>query len=53
MMPDAILYKVVPIEAPLSAVWDSLTNPDRIKAWMWDTDVSIDTDWSVGSPIRI
>lgn len=20
---------------------------------MWDTDVSIDTDWSVGSPIRI
>ena len=53
MQPDAIVYRTVPIKAPLSTVWDSLTEPDLIKRWMWDSDVAIYTDWSVGSQIRI
>jgi len=40
----------VEINAPASAVWDALTNPDKIKKYMHGTHVS--TDWREGSPIR-
>lgn len=39
----------VQINAPRSAVWDALTNPDKIKRYMHGTNVS--TDWREGSAI--
>ncbi len=37
------------INAPVSKVWDALTQPDLIKQYLFGTDVT--TDWKVGSPI--
>lgn len=37
------------INAPVGVVWDVLTDPARIKLFMYDLDVR--TDWQVGSPI--
>jgi len=37
------------IDAPIQAVWASLTSPDRHSAMMFGARV--DTDWRVGSPI--
>ena len=37
------------IQAPLSTVWDALTNPAVIKKYMFGTEVV--SDWVVGSPI--
>jgi uncharacterized protein YndB with AHSA1/START domain len=43
------------INASLSAVWDTLTNPDRMKQWMEEPGMEIEivTDWKAGSPIVI
>jgi uncharacterized protein YndB with AHSA1/START domain len=40
---------VVTINAPVSKVWNALTNPDLIKQYLFGTHVT--TDWKVGSPI--
>lgn len=37
------------INALVGVVWDVLTDPARIKLFMYDLDVR--TDWQVGSPI--
>jgi uncharacterized protein YndB with AHSA1/START domain len=37
------------INAPVSKVWDALTNPELIKQYLFGTHVT--TDWKVGSPI--
>jgi uncharacterized protein YndB with AHSA1/START domain len=37
------------INAPVSKVWEALTNPDLIQQYLFGTRVS--TDWKVGSPI--
>src|SRR5689334_12733681 len=37
------------IHAPVSKVWDALTNPTLIKEYLFGTNVT--TDWKVGSPI--
>lgn len=37
------------INAPATVVWGVLTDPERIKRYMYDLDVH--TDWQVGSPI--
>lgn len=37
------------INAPVSKVWDALTNPTLIKEYLFGTNVT--TDWKVGSPI--
>jgi uncharacterized protein YndB with AHSA1/START domain len=37
------------INAPVSKVWDALTNPDLIRQYLFGTQVT--TDWKVGSPI--
>lgn len=34
---------------PVSKVWQSLVNPEIIKQYLFDTEVT--TDWKVGSPI--
>lgn len=39
----------ITIKAPLSKVWDALTNPVLIKQYLFGTDVT--TDWKEGSPI--
>lgn len=49
------IEKTITIKAPPSAVWDALTNPDRIKEWMGEPEMGIEiiTDWKAGSPIVI
>ncbi len=37
------------IEAPAGAVWEALTDPDKIKQYIFGTNVK--SDWRVGSPI--
>lgn len=37
------------INAKASAIWDALTNPDKIKHYLFGSNVH--TDWKVGSPI--
>ena len=37
------------IKAPISKVWDALTNPALIKQYMFGTNTA--SDWKVGSPI--
>ena len=37
------------IDAPVSKVWEAITNPELIKKYLFDTDVI--SDWKVGSPI--
>lgn len=38
------------INAPATAVWEALTNPDLIKQYFFGTNTT--TDWKPGSPIR-
>jgi uncharacterized protein YndB with AHSA1/START domain len=48
---QGVINKTVTINAPVSTVWDSLTNPDLIKRWMSDTAIHVISDWKTGSPI--
>ncbi len=50
---DKIVNKTVHINAPTSKVWETLTNPELMKKWMFDTEIKIITDWKVGHPIVI
>jgi uncharacterized protein YndB with AHSA1/START domain len=47
--------KTITIKAPPDAVWNTLTNPYKIKQWMEEPGMGIEiiTDWKVGSPIVI
>ena len=38
------------INAPQEKVWDALTNPEKVKAWQYGSELT--TDWKVGSEIR-
>lgn len=40
----------VQIEAPRETVWAVVTQPGYVKQWQYGSN--LDTDWSVGSPIR-
>jgi len=46
---DKILNKRININAPTSKVWNTLTNPDLIKEWLFGSKVI--SDWKVGSQI--
>ncbi len=49
-MGQALLVKVaITINADASQVWDALTNPARIKEYLFGTEAVC--DWRVGSPI--
>ena len=49
-----IFNKVVNINAPAARVWQVLTTPELMKKWMMpDIEISITTDWKVGSPMII
>lgn len=39
----------VEVDASAEEVWAALTDPAQVKAWMFGT--SLETDWTVGSPI--
>ena len=49
MLLDLTVSKSVEINAPLSQVWDALTNPEIIKEYLFGTETI--TDWKVGSEI--
>lgn len=38
------------INAPIKNVWHALTDKEKIKEWMYDTEV--ETSWKEGSPIK-
>ena len=37
------------VNAPISTVWDALTNPVSVKKWFFGTDLK--TTWEIGTPI--
>lgn len=41
--------KTIEINANPSEVWDTLTNPDKVKEYLFGTELV--TNWEVGSPI--
>lgn len=43
------IKKTIAIKASAAAVWDALTNPEKIKLYLFGTETK--TDWQVGSPI--
>ncbi|MCD0470348.1 SRPBCC domain-containing protein [Flavobacterium sp. JAS] len=49
MATDKILNKTISINAPISKVWNVLTNPEEIKEWLFGTIVI--SNWRVGDPI--
>jgi uncharacterized protein YndB with AHSA1/START domain len=38
------------INAPISNVWDALTNPEKVKLWQYGSVLT--TDWKAGGTIR-
>lgn len=50
-----VLEKTIIINALPLAVWDTLTNPDRMKQWMGEPEMEIEvsTNWHIGHPIVI
>lgn len=51
---STIFQKSIEIASPISQVWTLLTEPEQMKKWMMpDIELSIQTDWKVGSPIFI
>jgi len=46
---ELIASKSIEINASASAVWDAMTNPEKIKIYLFGTETI--TDWKVGSPI--
>ncbi len=49
MNENRIAKASVLINAPVSRVWEALTQPELIKQYLFGTEVT--TDWQVGSPI--
>jgi uncharacterized protein YndB with AHSA1/START domain len=49
MSKDLILKTSATINAPISKVWDALTDPTQIKKYLFGTEAK--SDWKVGSPI--
>jgi uncharacterized protein YndB with AHSA1/START domain len=48
---DKIITKTIQINASLPKLWDALTNPEIMKLWLWEGEMSISSEWQVGSPI--
>jgi uncharacterized protein YndB with AHSA1/START domain len=41
------------INAPVSRTWQVLTEPEKMKQWMYEEPLEITTNWKVGGPILI
>ncbi|MGO1002190.1 SRPBCC family protein [Lysobacter sp. CA196] len=50
--PDPVT-KTVQIQAEPATVWQALTEPARMAAWMSEEPLDVVTDWVVGGPILI
>ncbi len=50
MNKNLIAEASIEINAPANQIWDALTNPDKIKIYLFGTQTT--TDWKVGSPIK-
>ncbi len=50
---DRVFAKMVVIDASPETVWESLTDPRRMKEWMFPSAIEIATDWLVDGPIVI
>ena len=51
MSADEIIEKSIEINASTSSVWETITNPDQIRLWMSDSEINVESDFKVGSPI--
>ena len=49
MTSSFVAEKQITINTPADAVWEALTDPAKVKQYMFGTDMQ--TDWNVGSPI--
>jgi uncharacterized protein YndB with AHSA1/START domain len=49
MTTSFIAENQITINAPADAVWEALTDPAKVKQYMFGTEMQ--TDWAVGSPI--
>lgn len=45
-----IVSHSIEIKGTATQVWDAMTNPEKIKIYLFGTQA--DTDWKVGSPIK-
>jgi len=48
---EKILAKSITVDALVSSVWDTITNPEKMKQWLHDNDIEVVSDWETGSPI--
>lgn len=53
-MPDRIIESVI-IEAPPSTVWESLTRPELMCAWMGEPamKLQVSADWRIGGSVSV
>ena len=51
MEQEKTILKSIIINAPVSKVWDTITNPEKMKQWLYDSDIEVLSDWKTGSPI--
>jgi len=49
MNKDLKVSKSIEIESDAESVWDALTNPEKIKVYLFGTETI--TDWKLGNPI--
>lgn len=50
--PDPVT-KSIQIQAAPATVWQALTDPARMAAWMSEEPLEVVTDWSIGGPILL
>ena len=48
-----IIQKSIIVNAKPLKVWQALVDPELMSLWMLDSEITIETDWRVGSPIII
>lgn len=48
-----IVIQSMVINAGIPEVWQAITDPDRIRNWMWQDQMTVDTSWEEGSPVTM
>ena len=49
MRQDLVVSQTIEVNAPVSKVWDAMTNPEIIKEYLFGTETV--TDWKVGNEV--